>query len=93
MEITLPLESLSFTKSRWIALVRPLVGRDSSAPSKSQIVVPSGSVALSAGEGAGVGQVSKAGAKVGQGVEVAVGEGVRVGLAVNDAKPAATPPG
>jgi len=55
--------------------------------------VPSDSSTLLAGGGAGVGQVSKAGAKVGQGVEVAVGEGVSVGLAVNDATPASTPPG
>ena len=73
--------------------MRPRVGFASSAPIKSQIVVPSGSAALSAGGVAGVGHVSKAGAKVGQGVEVAVAEGGSVGLAVNDANPAPNPPG
>ena len=62
--------------------MRPRVGDVSSAPSKSQTVVPSGSAARTAGGGAGVGQVSKAGTKVGQGVEVAVEEGVTVGLGV-----------
>ncbi len=93
MEITLAFERRSLTSNRWIAWVRPRVGFASSAPSKSQTVVPSGSSTLSAGGGAGVGQVSTAGEKVGQGVEVAVGDGVRVGLAVEDATPASTPPG
>ena len=93
MDITLALERRSLTSNRWIACVRPRVGFASSAPSNNQIVVPSGIATLSAGEGAGVGQVSIAGAKVGQGVEVAVGEGVEVGLEVEEAIAASTPPG
>ena len=93
MDMTLALDKRSLTKTRWIACVRPRVGRASSAPRKSQIVVPSGSAILSAGSGAGVGQVSKAGAKVGQGVEVAVGEEVSVGLAVGNMAPASSTPG
>lgn len=57
------------------------------------MLVPSGNSAGLAGGGAGVGISSSGAAKVGHGVEVAVGEGLRVGLGLRLASPAFPIPG